>query len=457
MRYAPTSRLQYSDEVAEPSMVHDFARKMQLIEQYEVDSPEVALKLGTSKKSLANEYKRSQGKLIMMRKLGLLRERKQEEEDLCLKAPEAREALDRLQAIYDEFRATELKSSALEACRGIYRGSALLAAGHSLHEYLSIEMNKLDSEREASYRERNIPFLCQRLAKRLDDVHDPHEAALVQDAVAKLAGTPELDALYEQVVLVIDNSLDHGSLAAVVQGSKLRGFSNGGNLQRALESDDQTILADLLADPFVKIAGCLWETYLTNRDRSKALLSERDALFARLLEFQRLNSDSSEVMYPDCNGSLRLSAGFVEGYSPADAVWAKPHTTLAGLLDKAVEAKLSGDESKMAEFSCPNRLFGMLSSGTDAAASIANVPVCLLYSTDTVGGNSGSPVLNADGELIGINFDRQRHGLMNEFKWSKDYSRSIGTNIRYILWLMGEYDGAKDLVEEMTEIRKDDP
>ena len=60
---------------------------------------------------------------------------------------------------------------------------------------------------------------------------------------------------------------------------------------------------------------------------------------------------------------------------------------------------------------------------------IGKVPVCLLYSTDTVGGNSGSPVMNADGEFVAINFDRQRQGLMNEFKWSKDYSRSIGVDV----------------------------
>lgn len=151
-----------------------------------------------------------------------------------------------------------------------------------------------------------------------------------------------------------------------------------------------------------------------------------------------------------CTRFFVSTAGYVEGYSPADAIWAKPRTTLAGLLDKAVEAKLSGDATRKAEFSCPERLYEMLTAGTEESASIAKVPVCMLYSTDTVGGNSGSPVLNADGEFVGINFDRQRQGLMNEFKWSKDYSRSIATDVRLILWLMGEYDGASDLVEEMT-------
>ena len=66
-----------------------------------------------------------------------------------------------------------------------------------------------------------------------------------------------------------------------------------------------------------------------------------------------------------------------------------------------------------------------------------------------VGGNSGSPVMNKRGELVGINFDRQRQGLMNEFKWSHAYSRSIGVDVRYILWLIGNYDHADHLIDEM--------
>ena len=98
------------------------------------------------------------------------------------------------------------------------------------------------------------------------------------------------------------------------------------------------------------------------------------------------------------------------------------------------------------EFACPERLVQMCK----ADARVSATPNCILYSTDTVGGNSGSPVLDKDGAFVAINFDRQRLGLMNEFKWSKEYSRSIGTDVRYILWLVGEYDDAPDLVEEMT-------
>jgi len=175
----------------------------------------------------------------------------------------------------------------------------------------------------------------------------------------------------------------------------------------------------------------------------QALLSERDKLLGRLLELQR--SSSSEHFYPDANGTLRLSAGHVEGYEAADAVQHEPITTLAGLIDKHVEAQLSGEQNA-AEFACPERLVKACRENPEALKT----PVNCLYSTDTVGGNSGSPVLNADGEFIAINFDRQRLGLMNEFKWSARFSRSIGVDVRYILWLVGTYDSAGHLVEEMT-------
>ncbi len=80
---------------------------------------------------------------------------------------------------------------------------------------------------------------------------------------------------------------------------------------------------------------------------------------------------------------------------------------------------------------------------------LKTVPVAFLYSTDTTGGNSGSPVLNSKGELVGVNFDRAFEATINDFAWNQRYSRSIGVDVRYVLWITGEVFGAKHLVQEM--------
>ena len=243
-----------------------------------------------------------------------------------------------------------------------------------------------------------------------------------------------------------------------MQDSLLRRASNE-SLAAALEGPVK-VETEEDEDPFMKLARAVYPCYVLTRDRVTALLSERDDLQASLLELQRLHSP--ETFYPDANSTLRFSAGFVEGYEAADAVWCEPITTLAGLQEKATTAleedsstgtgstgMNTGNDNGL-DFTCPSQLSQMLQRD----ATTRKTPVNILYSTDTVGGNSGSPVLSAQGEFVAINFDRQRQGLMNEFKWSPEYSRSIGVDVRYILWLIGEYDGAPGLVREMLRQEK---
>merc|ERR1712005_98688 len=124
---------------------------------------------------------------------------------------------------------------------------------------------------------------------------------------------------------------------------------------------------------------------------TKALLSERNKLLAELLEIQRMHS--AETFYHDANSCLRISAGHVEGYTAADAVEHTPKTTLAGLYDKHVEGALTLANAEPnpvmpdGEFGMPKRLAELCANN----AAVASTPVCILYSTDTVGGNSGSP------------------------------------------------------------------
>ena len=304
-----------------------------------------------------------------------------------------------------------------------------------MHEASCVERLKPDDAREVDYRARNRHFLVARLSKRLGDIHTPFECDLISDVLKAVADFNELgdDSVMADVLRELSD------VSTLVTSTALR---------KLTKDEICDILDGKVPEPndsFVRVAKMLYPRFSQLRDLTKSLLSERDLLQSSLLELQRLHS--SETFYPDANSTLRISAGHVEGYSAADAVWCEPTTTLLGLREKSVEAMLmkTSGSSAYEQFSCPDRLNSLLEADT----SVEKIPVNILYSTDTVGGNSGSPVLSAEGEFVAINFDRQRQGLMNEFKWSHEYSRSIGVDVRYILWLIGVYDNAPQLVREM--------
>jgi hypothetical protein len=146
---------------------------------------------------------------------------------------------------------------------------------------------------------------------------------------------------------------------------------------------------------------------------------------------------------PDANNTLRLTYGRIKGYTPADAVYYEPFTTLRGVLEKT-----TGREP----FDTPAALFDLSKArdfGPFEHPQLHDIPVCMLYDTDTTGGNSGSPVINARGELVGVNFDRTYEATINDYAWSEEYSRSIAVDMRYVLWLAQKFGRADFLLKEM--------
>ncbi|MFN0256366.1 S46 family peptidase [Pedobacter ureilyticus] len=147
---------------------------------------------------------------------------------------------------------------------------------------------------------------------------------------------------------------------------------------------------------------------------------------------------------PDANSTLRLTYGYVRGYSPADATYMSPYTTIKGILEKGATGN--------PDFYYPNiikELWNKKDFGPFAKKELNDVPVAFLYNMDTTGGNSGSPIMNANGELIGVNFDRAYGATINDYAWNESYSRSIGVDIRYVLWAASKIDKADFLLKEM--------
>ena len=191
--------------------------------------------------------------------------------------------------------------------------------------------------------------------------------------------------------------------------------------------DTSELLA--LDDPILNWMAILHPLQMQRREESKATQGRLTQLYGDLTSVKQAFQNSSFV--PDANSTLRLTYGRVEGYSPEDAVYKSPITTLGGAI-----AKSTGQEP----FAMPQRIIDMHQKrelGPFAHAAVNDIPTCILYSTDTTGGNSGSPIFNGKGELVGVNFDRAFEATINDFAWDKSYSRSIGVDIRYVLWITG--------------------
>jgi hypothetical protein len=151
-----------------------------------------------------------------------------------------------------------------------------------------------------------------------------------------------------------------------------------------------------------------------------------------------------EAFYPDANLTLRVAYGHIKGYSPLDGVYYKPSSTIKGIMEK--------DNPEIFDYNIPQRLRDIYASKDYGrwADSTGEVPVCFIATNHTTGGNSGSPVINADGNLIGLNFDRVWEGTMSDIVFDPEICRNISLDVRYVLFTIEKIGGASYLFDEMT-------
>ncbi len=202
----------------------------------------------------------------------------------------------------------------------------------------------------------------------------------------------------------------------------------------ALTHDD---LAAVEADPAYQMYDAFYQWYrdelqgVINETTREINLAYRDYMRAQMA------FEPQKEYYPDANLTLRVAYGHVAGYSPSDAVYYSPVSTLKGIIEK--------DNPDIFDYDIPQALRDLYAEGGHD-----DQPVCFLATNHTSGGNSGSPVINADGNLIGINFDRVWEGTMSDLAFDPDYCRNISLDIRYLLFVVEKIGHATWLFDEMV-------
>ena len=194
-------------------------------------------------------------------------------------------------------------------------------------------------------------------------------------------------------------------------------------------------------DPMLNIAKSIYSENEELRKHNDKFNAEITELRKQYMEGLRLMSD--DAVYPDANSSFRFTYGDVEGYSPRDAVKYSPFTTLGGAMEKDTGETPFNMPAKLKE------LYKARDYGKWADPDLNDMPIAFLHTTDITNGNSGSPVLNAYGEMIGIAFDGNLEAMLSDWKFDPAIQRTISVDIRYVMFVTEKYAGADYLLEEM--------
>lgn len=236
-----------------------------------------------------------------------------------------------------------------------------------------------------------------------------------------------------------------GMTTGIYGQSKLTSYSG---VKQLLDGDAKTVIARLNQDKGYQLIKAMTDAYLAN------VAPKYDEINLKIAALQRTYmkgilelSPKDARIFPDANSTLRVTYGKVNGYEPKDATYYKPVTYLDGVMEKYVP----GDY----EFDVPQKLIDLYNKKDYGQyGENGKMPVCFIGTNHTTGGNSGSPAIDAKGNLIGLNFDRVWEGTMSDIHYDPSICRNIMVDMRYVLFIIDKYAGAKRLIDEMKVVGK---
>ncbi len=434
-KHQPSQFLIYQQEFQLPYISELYDWLINYYEEKGADNPEFALDISTTIKGLANVMKNYRGKLKGLDRLDLVRKKQEEEKQLqsfINNNPELKDKygnlLDKIDEVYteilDEGR-LPLVLSQLSRQSTAYRLAELLIQYHN-------ELDKPEADRRFKNKEDFLVATSHLYSGFDTEIDKDITSKILSDAVE----FPELKNVEPFSHFSSGRNSVENFLNKIFNNSIVFTQEHFENLAGKSVKEINS-----LDDPWIDFVRKVQDVKQERQKRSELREGKLNILLAQLMDAKKRWLNKSFV--PDANRTLRLTYGYIKGYSPADAVYYEPITTLTGVIEKG---KKSGEyklPEKIREL-YKNKDFGMFKSD-----KLNDVPVALLYNTDTSGGNSGSPIMNAYGELIGVNFDRAYEATINDYTWSAKYSRSIGVDIRYVLWITQKVGGADFLLKEM--------
>ncbi|WP_316812008.1 S46 family peptidase [Pedobacter heparinus] len=443
-RHRPAQFIEYQQQFVLPYVSELYSFQNTIMENAGKKDKATEIKLATRIKRNANVMKNYRGKLQGLKGIDLVGKKKTEDAGLAKFINENLEVKARYGSLMTDID-NLYKLINGDAKRDlwltqIYNSTSLLGVSKNIHIFKTALENQPASQQEAFFTQ-NLPRLKQFLSGNYASYDIDADQKIFKKMLTDATGFSSAERVNAANIPAngaegIEKSVED-FVNKAFSTSKLKDSAYVFNTLLASRKSLAAYNDELMV--FERAVANQIEVLKPEKDRREGVLNKLMGDYVNVKE-KFLKKD----FIPDANSTLRLTYGYVRGYWPADASYMRPYTTIKGILEKGTTGN--------PEFDYPAQIRALWEAkdfGSFAKKDLNDVPVAFLYNMDTTGGNSGSPIMNARGELIGVNFDRAYGATINDYAWNESYSRSIGVDIRYVLWVAAKIDKADFLLKEI--------
>ena len=430
--YIHSEGVRYIEEIGDPHKINLRTLRLEIMNRYQAESQKVRIQYSSKNANVSNAWKKWQGEVKGIRKMKTVQTKQEFEKafDKWAQGGEFDGVIAKIAGLYKELEpyqfATDYYS---ETVRTIEVANFAMSTARLFKQDetgVTFDKEKADELAESFYKDWHLPIDKESFIAVMNEYEKNVPADFKPSYYKeKLASYGSMEAWAEDI---FTNSI-------FIDPAKV------GNLSA---QDKEAVMKDPATEFFNEFLK--WYAAdiqpVTTKLNQDLQLAYRDYMRGQMVycRTQRV----PKAFYPDANLTLRVAYGHIKGYSPADGVYYTPSSTIKGIMEK--------DNPEIFDYNIPQRLrdiyatkdYGRWADGT------GEVPVCFIATNHTTGGNSGSPVINADGDLIGLNFDRVWEGTMSDIVFDPEICRNIALDVRYVLFTIEKIGGAAYLFDEMT-------
>ena len=426
--YIHSEGVRYIEEIGDPHKIHLRTLRLDIMNKHQSESQKVRIQYSSKNAGVSNAWKKWQGEVKGIKKMKTVQTKQEFEKafDKWAQGGEFDGVVSKIASIYAELEPYQFATDYYtETVRTIEVANFAMSTAR-LFKQDGFDKAKAAELAETFYKDWYLPI-------------DKESFIAVMKEYEKNVPADFKPIYYKE------KFASYGSIEAWAEDIFTNSIFIDQTKVGALTSEDKETV---MADPAVEFFNEFLKWYaadiqpVTTRLNQDLQLAYRDYMRGQMVycRTQRV----PKAFYPDANLTLRVAYGHIKGYSPSDGTYYLPSSTIKGIMEK--------DNPEIFDYNIPQRLRDIYAAkdyGRWADAS-GEVPVCFIATNHTTGGNSGSPVINADGELIGLNFDRVWEGTMSDIVFDPEICRNIALDIRYVLFTIEKIGGAGYLLNGMT-------